>query len=319
MIKLNDILRAEKRIRNYIRETPLEYSYYYSSIVGGGVYLKLENLQVTGSFKARGALNKMLSLDREDIEKGVVTASSGNHGKALAYAASILGVKALVFVPSNAPANKIDDIRRFGAEVEICEGYYEDAEEKAKQYSYEHGLTYISPYNDDGIIAGQGTISLEILNRESDIEYIIVPVGGGGLISGIAFTAKNINPDTKIIGVQSEASPVMYESLKKGRMIKVDLKPSIAEGLYGQIEEETITFDYISRYVDNMQLVSENDIRNAIIELFKQHRLVAEGAGAVGLAALKRYGRDFKDSKIAVIISGRNIDFRLIKEIICSG
>jgi len=316
MIKLRDVFHAYNRIRPYIRETPMEYSHYYSDLINGEVYLKLENLQVTGSFKVRGAFNKMLSLDEKDIKRGIVTASAGNHGKAIAYASRMLNVDALVFVPSNAPANKIADIRRYGAKVEVCEGYYEDAEAKAREYSRTSGKLYISPYNDDVIIAGQGTISIEILGEERDIEFILVPVGGGGLISGIAYTVKNIDPNIEVIGVQSEASPVMYESLRHGRIIKVEIKPSIAEGLHGLIEENSITFDYVSRFVDDIILVSENEIEREIVELIRQHRLIAEGAGVVGLAALKRYKDMFKGRKGVVVISGGNIDFNVVKRLI---
>jgi len=318
MIKLVDVFKAWNRIREYVRYTPLEYSHYYSKTIDGEVYLKLENLQVTGSFKVRGAFNKVLSLTKEALGEYVVTASAGNHGKALAYVSNLLGIKAIIFVPSNAPRNKIEGIKLWGADVVVCKGYYEDAEEKAKRYSREKGFTFISPYNDEMIIAGQGTIAIEILSENPDIEYILVPVGGGGLISGIAFTAKSINPEIKVIGVQSEASPVMYESIKRGRIVRVELKPSIAEGLHGQIEESSITFDYISRYVDDILLVNEDDIKNSIYEAFKYHRLVVEGAGAVGLSALEKYENRFRDRKVAVVLSGGNIDFKLFRDIVCA-
>lgn len=318
MIKLRDVFQAYNRIRRYIRETPVEYSHYYSGLINGEVYLKLENLQVTGSFKVRGAFNKILSLEKNDLERGVVTASAGNHGKAIAYVSKILNVDALVFVPSNAPTNKIADIRRYGAKVEICEGHYEDAEAKAKEYSRDSGRLYISPYNDDMVIAGQGTISLEILSQERDIEFILVPVGGGGLISGIAYTIKNIDPNIEVIGVQSEASPVMYEAFKYGKVRDIEIKPSIAEGLHGLIEENSITFDYVSKFVDDIILVSEKDIEREIVELIRQHRLIAEGAGVVGLAALKQYRGMFKERRGIVIISGGNIDFDVIKRLISS-
>jgi len=317
-MNLLDVIRAENRIREYIRKTPMEYSEYYSGVTGGKVFMKLESLQVTGSFKVRGALNKIITLSDEERSRGVVTASAGNHGKALAYASMLFGIKAVIFVPEYAPKTKIEAIKGYGAELKIVEGSYDKAEKKAHEYAVEHNMTFVSPYNDPQIISGQGTIGLEILRDKPSIENIVVPVGGGGLISGISLAAKEINPEIRVYGVQSASSPVMYESLKAGRIVEVELKPSIAEGLHGNIEKGSITFDVIKKYVDEMLLVEEEDIANAIRDLVKHHQLISEGAGAAGLAAIHRYRDKFKGEETAVVVSGRNIDLERIKKILCS-
>ena len=317
-MNLLDVIRAEKRIRQYIRETPLEYSEYYSDVTNGRIFMKLESLQVTGSFKVRGALNKIITLSDKERSRGVVTASAGNHGKALAYASMLFNIKAVIFVPEYAPKTKIEAIKRYGAELKIVEGSYDKAEKKAREYAVEHGMTFVSPYNDSQIIFGQGTIGLEILRDRPSVKNIVVPVGGGGLISGISLAAKEINPEVRVYGVQSTSSPVMYESLKAGRIVEVELKPSIAEGLHGNIEKGSITFDVIKKYVDEILLVEEEYIVDAIRDLVKHHQLIAEGAGAAGLAALSKYNDKFRGSETVVVVSGRNIDIERIKKILCS-
>ena len=315
-MEIRDILVARNRIKSFIRETPLEYSFFYSRIIDADVYFKLENLQITGSFKVRGALNKMLKLSREEREKGVVTASAGNHGLGVAYASDILRTDALICIPENTPENKIRAIKNYDCNLKICGEDYDETEKMAEEKAVETGRIYISPYNDVDVIAGQGTIGLEILMENPEIDIVLVPVGGGGLISGIAVAAKKLKNSINIFGVQSYASPSMYESIKKGKIVKVDLKPSIAEGIHGNIEKGSITFDIVRKYVDDILLVSEKDIANAIKLFLENHHLISEGAGAVGLAAISKYRNLFRKRKIAIVISGGNIDLSLLKTII---
>ena len=315
---IGEIRDARRRIGGVVRKTPLIYSQFFSEVAGGDVYLKLENLQVTGAFKIRGALYKMLKLTDEEKKRGVVAASSGNHAQGVAYAARMLGIKALIIVPKNTPKVKIDAIKSYGVELMVHGDYYDEAEAKAREFEREAGMVYVSPYNDADVIAGQGTIGLEILEELPDADVIIAPVGGGGLISGVAIAAKSINPEIGVIGVQSFASPVMYECIKAGKIIKVEnLGESIAEGLHGGIEDGSITFDIVREYVDEILLVSEDEIKEAIRLFLEHHHQVAEGSGAVGLAALLRYKGRFANRKTVVIVSGGNIDLELLKSILC--
>ncbi len=313
IISFDEIKIAQDRINGIIIKTPLEKSDFYSKIAECEVYMKLENMQVTNSFKIRGALNKMLKLNDEEKKNGILAISSGNHAQGIGYGARFLNVKATVIVPENTPKIKIDAIKKYNVDLKIIGKDYFEAEIIAREFEKITGMTYISPYNDADVIAGQGTIGLEILNDNPEIDTIIAPVGGGGLISGVAIAVKSINPKIKIIGVQSYASPIMYESVKAGKIIEMEVKESIAEGLHGGIEKDTITFELIRKYVDNILLVSEDEIKNAI-RLFMAHRnQLIEGSGAVGLAALLKYKNEFKNRKVAVIISGGNLDIEKIK------
>jgi len=315
-MNIDDIRDAHRRIRPYVRRTPLYSSPFYSSAVEGEVYLKLECLQEIGSFKIRGALNRMLQLTEEERERGVLTASAGNHGLGVTLGARLLGIPATIIVPGNAPQTKKDKIRDYGARLRILGKDYTEAEKRARELEKETGMIFVSPYNDRDVIAGQGTIGLEILEEQPDIDTMVVPIGGGGLISGIALAAKSLKSDITIIGVQSESSPVIYESLKAGRIVEMKLGESIAEGLHGLLERSTVSFGIIRDHVDDVVLVSEEEIRAAIRLFLEKHGLVVEGAGAVGLAALLRYKERFKDRKTAVIVSGRNIDTGLLREIL---
>ncbi len=313
IINFNQIKIAQDRINGFIRKTPLEKSDFFSKIAECEVYMKLENTQVTNSFKIRGALNKMLKLNDEEKRNGILAISSGNHAQGIGYGARLLKVKATIIVPENTPKIKIDAIKKYDVDLKILGKNYFEAEIIAREFEKKTGMTYISPYNDADVIAGQGTIGLEILNDKPDIDTIIAPVGGGGLISGVAIIAKSINPKIKIIGVQSYASPIMYESIKAGKIIEMEVNESIAEGLHGGIEKDTITFELIRKYVDNILLVSEDEIKNAIRLFIINNNQLIEGSGAVGLAALLKYKSEFKNRKVAVIISGGNLDSDKIK------
>jgi threonine dehydratase len=318
MINLEDIEEARETIRNLVKRTPLARSRFLSDLCGGEVYLKLENLQITNSFKIRGALNKMFHLSTEEMKRGVVTASAGNHAQAVAIGAEKLNLSAKIVVPKDTPKVKIDKIREHNVELILHGDFYDEAEGKAINLAKKDGLTYISPYNDKMVIAGQGTIGLEILEDLSSVDTIIVPVGGGGLISGISLAVKGIKSNVHVTGVQSEASPVMYESLKAGRIVDVEMKESIADGLFGGIEKGSVTFKIIQEYVDDLLLVKEKTIRKAVFLLWKKEEQVVEGAGAVSVAAIMENTAFFMGQDIVAVISGGNIENELLRNTLAS-
>lgn len=308
MINLRDIEKAKESIRHLIKKTPLIRSQFLSNLYCRTVYLKLENQQIGNSFKIRGALNKMAHLSTEQSERGIITASTGNHAIAIANCAETLGINAKIVIPKNIPKTKIDMIRKYNIELSVYGDTQHKAEQKAKEIAKKEGMTYISPYNDEMVIAGQGTLGLEILEDLPRVNTIVVPVGGGGLISGISIAAKSIKPNVNIIGVQSEASPVMYESLHAGRIVDVNLKESIADGLHGGIDKGSITFDIIQAYVDNLLLVKENIIRKAIYLLWMKEKQIVEGAGAIAIAPILENNEKLKGKTVVAVISGGNID-----------
>lgn len=315
-MEFKEIYLAKRRIQGLVRRTPLEYSPFFSEACGGEVYLKLENLQLTGSFKIRGALNKMLQLDEEERGRGVVTASAGNHAQGVGYAAKMLGIEVTVVVPRNTPRTKIEAIGRYGVDLRLYGEIYDEAEVKARELERELSKVYISPYNDYDVIAGQGTVGLEMWEERSDLEAVLVPVGGGGLLSGVAVALKSLNPGIEVIGVQSKASPVMYESIKRGEIVEIPMGESVAEALHGGIEKGSVTFEIVKDLIDEIILVEEDDIKTAIALFLEHHHQVTEGAGAVGLAALMACGERFRGRKVGVVISGGNIDISLLREIL---
>jgi len=316
---LKDIYAARRRIHTRIRETPLEHSPFLSELCGGEVWLKLENLQLTGSFKIRGALNKLLQLSDEAKERGVITASSGNHAQGVGYAARELGVDTTIVVPSNTPEVKIEAIRLYGVELIVHGEEYMDAERLARRMEREEGRTFVSAYNDLDVIAGQGTIGLEMVVEKPNLDVVLVPVGGGGLISGVACVFKATQGGAEILGVQSFASPVMYESIRQGRIVDIELEESVAEGLHGGIEEGSVTFDLCRSLVDDFILVREETIKDAIRLLLAHQHQVVEGAGAVGVAAIMEDQNRFRDRRVGVVVSGGNIGLDLLREVVCSG
>lgn len=293
-------------------------SQFLSDFCGGEVYLKLENLQITSSFKIRGALNKMLHLSTEEKARGVVTASAGNHGLAVAVAGGRLGVSVKIVVPRSTPKVKIDKIRKRNAELVLHGDIYDDAEQEAIDLARREDLTYVSPYNDKLVIAGQGTIGLEILEDLPGVDVVLAPVGGGGLISGISVAVKSLKPSVRVLGVQSEAAPVMYKSLKAGRIIDVEMRKSIADGLFGGIEKGSITFDIVQGHVDDSLLVNEDTIRKAIFLLWEQEKQISEGAGAVSIAAIMENKDLFTRKETVALISGGNIEGKLLQSILRS-
>ena len=316
MLTLKDIFQANFRIKNYIRKTPLDFSPILSDISGVNVFLKLENYQVTGSFKIRGVFNKILKNLDHAKERGVVTASTGNHGLAVAYASKIFNVKSKIVVATNVSKVKLNKIKQYGPEIVFHGKDYDEAEEYAEKLAEQENLIYISPYNDLDIIEANATIALETFTDNLDIDTFIVPVGGGGLISGIAFFSKKVSKDIGVIGVQSENSPAMYESIKRGKIVRVPLKPSLADGLHGNIEENSITFDFVQKYVDEIILVSEEDIKQAIKFSLEKLGILIEGSAAVTIASILNKKWKSSGKNVCLIISGGNIDIQYVKEVL---
>ncbi len=320
MVKLQEIKDAQKAIVAYAKRTPLNHSKALSELTGADVFLKLENLQVTSSFKVRGVINKLLHLSPEQKAQGVVTASAGNHGQAVAYGAQKLGFSAKIVVPTNTPKVKVEGIKQYGADLLLFGETYPEAERKAKELAQTEGRLYISPYNDPLIIAGHGTVGLEILDELPNVDVILVPVGGGGLIAGISTAIKNLKPDVQVIGVQSAATPIMYESLKAGKIVPAHRHDprTIAEGLAGGIEKGSITFTIAQQYVDEVVLVKEETLRKAVYLLCKHEEQKVEGSGAAGIAMLLENKDVFTGLTVAIVVPGGNIDDSLLQSIISS-
>lgn len=313
-----EVLEGERRIRGYIRETPLEHSRFLSELGEAKVYLKLENVQVTGSFKIRGVLNKLLSLDLSDEGKEFVTASTGNHGVAFAYAITILNLKGTVFLPENASTAKIRDIQQYEVDIKFYGKDSVETERFARRFAEEKGLEYIPPYNDPKIVGGQGTLGIELERQLSDLDFLLVPVGGGGLISGIAGYLKEVAPHVEIIGVQPENSAVMYHSIRAGKILELESKPTLSDGTAGGIEEGSITFEFCRRYVDDFILVSEDEIARSLLLILERQHLLIEGAAALPVAAYLRDPGRFKGGNVVLILSGSRIDLNTLRRILNS-
>jgi threonine dehydratase len=318
MVTFQDIELAQKAIAPYASRTPLVKSKFLCEMCNANMLLKLENEQLTHSFKIRGVMNKLQTLTVEEKAKGVVTASAGNHGQAVAFGAQKLGFSAKIVVPTNTPKVKADGIKQWGADLVLFGENYTVAEKKAKALAAQEGRLYISPYNDPYIVAGHGTIGLEIVRDLPDVDVVVVPTGGGGLISGIAIAVKTQKPTAKVFGVQSQASPVMYESLKAGKIVPPHRHEpyTIAEGLSGGIEKNSITFTLTQQYVDEVTLVREESIRQAIYLLWKKDGRMIEGSGAAGVAMLLENPDAFRGKTVAVVLTGGNIDEVLFKGIL---
>ncbi len=312
----NQVLAAEKNIRSHIRETPLDYSVALSKLIGANVYLKCENLQYTGSFKARGAFNKLLSLTPEQKSRGVVVASSGNHGAAMGFALTQLNIPGIIFVPENAAPTKIDNIRNYDIPLELHGKDTMQTELYALEYARKHNKIYASPYNDEYVIGGQGTIGLELSKQLKKIDAVCVAIGGGGLISGIAGYLKTVSPDIQMIGCLPENSPVMAESVKAGKIIEMDTLPTLSDATAGGIEHGAMTFEICQRYLDDYLLVSEDEIKKAIVMLIKTQHLLVEGAAGVALAALLKNAKQFRNKNVIVVLSGGNISLDTLKKIL---
>jgi threonine dehydratase len=318
MISLQAIRDAREAIGPFVESTPLVRSQFLSNLCGCSVFLKLENLQITNSFKIRGAFNRLLNLSLEEKTRGIITASAGNHGQAVAYAARKLNFPAKIVVPKTTPKIKIDGIKKYGVGLVLFGDIYDEAEQKAKDLARKDGLVFVSPYNDELTIAGHGTIGLEIIEALPNVDTVIVPVGGGGLISGISIAIKSAKSNVQIIGVQSEASPVMYESLKAGKIVDARKTKSIAEGLSGGIEKGSITFKIVQEYVDKVLLVREETIRRAVYLLWDSEKQVTEGSGAAAIAPIIEKKSLFGGKTVVAVITGGNIEAKLFQSILAS-
>lgn len=311
-----EVLAAASRIKHYIKETPLDYSLRLSKLTGCQVYLKCENLQYTSAFKARGAFNKLLTLTTAERAQGVVTASSGNHGTAVAYGLHTLHMQGTVFVPEQASSAKVEAIKSFSIPVEFYGNDTMLTERHARAVAKQQNRVYISPYNDRQVISGQGTIGYELINQLADIDAVIVPIGGGGLISGIAGFLKSCNTDIKIYGAQPENSPVMTESIKAGKVIEIKTKPTLSDATAGGIDPHSITFPLCQQYVDDYFLVSEDEIKQAIVTIIQTHYLLVEGAAGVALAALIKNAAKLQNKNVVVILSGAKISVDNLKNVL---
>ena len=308
-----DILAAADRLRGVIDRTPLVRSATLSALSDVDVYLKCENLQRTGSFKLRGAYNALATLPAEAREAGIVASSAGNHGLGVAYAARLLGIRARIFVPATAPNVKRDGIIALGAEVDSSQPHYDEAHHAAVEYGEAHGLTFVNPCAGDSLLAGQGTVGLEILEELPGMCTIVVPVGGGGLLGGVATIVRANAPSARIVGAQGDRSNAMAASLAAGHRVEVEVLPTLADGLSGQVDDEAVAIGRVS--LDEIRVVREEQIADAIAWLWREHAMKVEGSGAVGVAALLSGLFASLAGPIAVIISGGNIDDATWREI----
>jgi len=318
MVTLQTIEKARRDTAAFIEQTPLVRSEFLSRLSSAEVFLKLENLQITKSFKPRGAFNKLLHLKAEEVDRGIITASAGNHGQAVAYAAQKLSLPVRVVVPVSTPKVKIEGMKKYGANLVLFGDNYDGAERRAKKLARRDGCAYISPYDDELIISGHGTVGLEIVEALPEVDVVVVPVGGGGLISGVSISVKSTKPETEIVGVQSEASPVMYESLKAGKIVEAKKGKTIAEGLSGGLEKDALTFEIAKNCVDRILLVKEATIRKAVYLLWTHDRQMVEGSGAAAIAPILEDSKLFESKTVVSLITGGNIDDDLFKEILAS-
>ena len=310
-------LDAASRIRPHVRQTPLEPSPDLGRESGGPVFLKLENIQHTGSFKVRGAINRLMTLDPDQRRAGIITASSGNHGLAVAFGMNRLGIKGAIYLPENASALKIQLLENLGATIRFHGSTCEVTEAYARRQAEQTRQVYISPYNDPFVVGGQGTLGLEILGRLPHVDCIMVSVGGGGLIAGIAGVVKAVRKATRIVGCLPDHSPVMAASIEAGRIVDIENRDTLSDGTAGGIEPGAITFDPCRSLVDDWVLVTEEEIRNAMARVFDNHRLVIEGAAGVAVAGFLNMARQLTGKTVALVICGGNIDVGLFKNLVC--
>ena len=314
MVTLQMIQEAQESLKGIARKTPLENA----NRLGENIYIKSENLQLTGAFKIRGAYNKIRSLTPEEASHGVIACSAGNHAQGIALSATKLGIKSVICMPEGAPISKVEATRNYGAEVVLVPGVYDDAAREAERLSKEHGYTFAHPFNDPYVIAGQGTIGLEILEQLPDVDVILVPIGGGGLISGLAYAVKHLKPSCQVIGVQAAGAASMVDSLEAGHILTLPSVHTIADGIQVKTPGD-LTFEMCRQYVDKVVAVSENEIAGAILSVLEKQKLVAEGAGAVGIAAAM-YGKvDLRGKTVCALLSGGNVDVTMLERIMTRG
>lgn len=311
-----EALQAERRIRSYIRETPLDYSSALSSKGNCHVFLKLENFQHTGSFKARGAMNKLLTSTPEQRTRGIVAASSGNHGAAIAFACRVLMLKGIVFVPEQASPTKLEMIRSLGADVRLHGSDCVIAETYARRYAEQKNMIYVSPYNDPQVIAGQGTIGVELSRQLTSIDAVFVALGGGGMIAGIAGFLKSIFNGIKIIGCSPQNSAVMVESVKANRIVEMESKPTLSDATAGGVEAGAITFNLCQKLIDDYVVVSEEEISRAMRWFIDAHHMLIEGAAGVAIAAYMKRKESLQGKNVVIVICGANISVDVLKGVL---
>jgi threonine dehydratase len=319
MVTLTDVQAALARIRDRIYLSPCARSETLSRLTGTDAWLKLENLQMTGAYKERGALNKLLLMPAPERERGLITASAGNHAQAVAYHAGRLGVKATIVMPEATPMMKVANTRAHGARVVMHGSNYDEAYAEARRLEQVERLTFIHPFDDPDVIAGQGTIALEVLAQEPETEVLMVPIGGGGLASGVAVAAKELRPRVKVIGVETEVLPCMLQAVEAGQPVTLEPSNTVADGIAVKRAGD-VTLDHVKRYVDEIVTVSEEEIASAILYLLEREKTVVEGAGAVGIAALmQKKVRGLEGKRVVTVISGGNIDVNLVARVIERG
>ena len=316
MLTLDKIYHASFTLKNVARKTDLIAAPNLS--LGKQLYLKTENLQVTGSFKLRGAYYKISQLTEEERSKGVIACSAGNHAQGVALAATSMGIKSIICMPDGAPIMKVENTKRLGAQVELVPGAYDEAHDRAVELQKETGMTFIHPYDDDLVMAGQGSIGLEILEQLPDVEAVIVPIGGGGLISGVAFAIKALRPEVKVYGVQAAGAASMYKAYHEKHYCTLDYVKTLADGIAVKTPGEH-TYEIISKYVDDIVTVSEDEISAAILTLMEKQKLVAEGAGATSVAAALFNKLPIAGKKTVCLVSGGNIDVNILSRVITRG
>ncbi|MBR4295974.1 MAG: threonine ammonia-lyase [Clostridia bacterium] len=316
MLTLDNVYRASYALKDVVRKTDIIYAPKLKS--GAQIYLKTENLQVTGSFKVRGSYYKMSKLSEEEKARGVIACSAGNHAQGVALSAQKNGIKAVICLPDGAPISKVEATRSYGADVCLVEGVYDDAYRKAIELRDEKGYTFIHPFNDEDVIAGQGTIALEIAEQLPDLDAVIVPVGGGGLIAGVAYTIKTLNPKVKVYGVQASGAPSMVNSVRDEHIETLESVSTIADGIAVKCPGD-LTYELCRKYVDEMVTVTDDEISAAILALMEQHKLVTEGAGAVSVAAAMFGKIDIAGKKVVCLLSGGNIDVTILSRVIKRG
>lgn len=314
MLTLDMIKDAQKALTGIARKTPLDHA----PKLGENVYIKAENLQLTGAFKLRGAYNKIRSLTAEESSRGVIACSAGNHAQGVALSSSMLGVKSIICMPAGAPISKVEATKGYGAEVVLVSGVYDDAAREAERLAKENGYTFAHPFNDPYVIAGQGTIGLEILEQLPDVSQVVVPIGGGGLISGIATAIKLLNPSCRVIGVQAAGAASMYTSVQRGERTELSNVSTIADGIAVKKPGE-LTFSLCQKYVDEIVTVTEGEIASAILFLLETQKTVAEGAGAVPVAAVMSGRVDTTKGKTVCVVSGGNVDVTTLSRVITKG
>ncbi|MGG3920233.1 threonine ammonia-lyase [Parageobacillus thermoglucosidasius] len=318
MLTLNDVLEAREKMKKVVHQTPLEYSQTFTNLSGNEVYMKLENLQKTGSFKVRGSFNKIMTLSEAERKRGVIAASAGNHAQGVAYSSGMIGIPCTIVMPKGAPLSKVEATKGYGAEVILHGDVFDDSLEYALELQRQRGMTFVHPFDDLAVMAGQGTIGLEIIEQFPEANVVICPVGGGGLLAGVAFTLKQLKPSIEVYGVESSACPGMTAALRHKKPVVIASSDTIADGIAVK-KPGNITYQYIEKYVDGVVCVEEAEISRTMLYLLERNKLLVEGSAACPLAALLYQKLPFTEKKVVAILSGGNVDVTLISRIIERG